>query len=63
MSDAMDGMNFVMMGLSGMTPEAMHAKWKKQAEEEQLTAQKASQTKVLDWIQTSLVSPPCHASI
>lgn len=54
MLNAMDDMNLIMMKIHGTTPEEVAMKTQKKLEEEQLKEQKASQTKVLEWMESSI---------
>jgi hypothetical protein len=51
LAKAMDEMNFFMMSLWGITPQALSEKRQKEEEERQLKAQEESQAKVSEWLQ------------
>jgi hypothetical protein len=57
MAKAMDHLNAVIMAVQGITPEEAAARREKRVEEEELKAQEASRSKVVEWMNTSTGMP------
>lgn len=53
---AMDELNAVLMYLEGITPQEAANRREKRMEEEELKAQAASRSKVMEWMKTTTVS-------
>ncbi len=53
MAKAMDELNMVLMFVSGITPQEVADRREKQLEEEELKAQEASRSRVMEWMKTT----------
>ncbi|KAI9566897.1 hypothetical protein HD554DRAFT_2329523 [Boletus coccyginus] len=58
MARAVDKVNFVLMSLHGITPQEAVNRREKRAMEEEMKAQEASRSKVMEWMNTTAVEQP-----
>ena len=59
MAKAMDELNLDLMNLQGITPQEAANRREKQMEEEKQKAQEINQSKVTEWMKTSMDTSSC----